>query len=510
MNSIVITGHQTRDLSQTHRIRKVIRPGVRLHLGTECNDGRPITESARYKEAVAKGIPILRKPPVIAVEKEKKEPFVTKYAPKTTADIIGHKDSIQQLTTWLTAYPSGQKGVLVTGPPGIGKTTTVHLIAESLGYHVTEYNASDTRSVSMLRGLLGLGMKRLRKEVIVMDEVDGFTGQERGGVGELAELIRASNVPFLCIANHLVPKLAPLQKACLTIKFSRPVKSTIAASLLKVCKAEGLSLTKVELETLCEKNGNDIRAILNQMEFGAGSSDKDANLKLDLFSATQKLLGNKRLTMTEAEDLVFVDYGMVPLMVQEGYLAASRNSLEDAVIAAETISMGDLMNRRLWQTQDWTLLPHVVHTTVAVARSVSGPCPFQIFPQLLGKNSKRAKHRRFLEDVARSRQISAKSARLDEVEAIQTIGLQPLASLKGDKTDLPKIKTVIGRLDAIGLSKEQLENVSEISTSVELPSKVKSALTREYNKGHAKKRKIVDTDEEIDDLEEEMEDLDLD
>jgi len=362
----------------------------------------------------------------------------------------------------------------------------------------------------MLRGLLGLGMKRLRKEVIVMDEVDGFTGQERGGVGELAELIRASNVPFLCIANHLVPKLAPLQKACLTIKFSRPVKSTIATALLKVCKAEGLSLTKVELETLCEKNGNDIRAILNQMEFGAGSSDKDANLKLDLFSATQKLLGNKRLTMTEAEDLVFVDYGMVPLMVQEGYLAASRNSLEDAVIAAETISFGDLATKRLWQTQDWTLLPHVVHTTVAVARSVSGPCPFQIFPQLLGKNSKRAKHRRFLEDVARSRQISAKSARLDEVEAIQKIVLQPLASLKGDKTDLPKIKTVIGRLDAIGLSKEQLENVSEISTSVELPSKVKSALTREYNKGHAKKRKIVDTDEEIDDLEEEMEDLDLD
>lgn len=509
MNSIVVTGLQTRDLSQTHRIRKVIRPGVKLYLGTECNDGRPITESARYKEAVKKGIPIIRKPPIIAVEKEKKEPFVTKYAPKSIGDIIGHKDCIQQITSWLTAYPSGQKGILITGPPGIGKTTTVHLIAESLGYSITEYNASDTRSVSMLRGLLGLGMKRLRKEVIVMDEVDGFTGQERGGVGELAELIRKSNVPFLCIANHLVPKLAPLQKACLTVKFSRPVKSTIATALLKVCKAEGISLSKSDLETLCEKNGNDIRAILNQLEFGAGSSDKDANLKLDLFSATQKLLGNKRLSMTEAEDLVFVDYGMVPLMVQEGYLAASRNSLEDAVCAAEMISMGDLMNKRLWQTQDWTLLPHVVHSTVAVARSVSGPCPFQIFPQVLGKNSKRAKHRRLLEDVARSRQISAKSARLDEVEAIQKIVLHPLSKLKGEKADLPMIKAVIGRLDAMRLNKDQMDSLADISTSVEIPSKVKSALTREFNKCHAKKRKIVE-EEELEELEEEMEELDLD
>jgi len=271
MDSIVITGANAMPLKKgaSQRIRKVLRPGVKLYLGTECNDGRPITESARYKEAIKKGIPIVRKAPIIAIEKEKKEPFVTKYAPKAVSDIIGHKESIQQLTNWLTAWPSEQRGVLITGPPGIGKTTTVHLVAKSLGYAITEYNASDTRSVSMLRGLLGLGMKRLRKEVIVMDEVDGFTGQERGGVGELAELIRKSNTPFLCIANQLSPKLAPLQKACLVIKFSRPVKSTIANALLKVCKTEELSLTKVHLATLCEKNGNDIRAILIQLEFGA-------------------------------------------------------------------------------------------------------------------------------------------------------------------------------------------------------------------------------------------------
>jgi len=40
--------------------------------------------------------------------------------------------------------------VLISGPPGIGKTTSAHLVAKLLGYDVLELNASDTRSKKML------------------------------------------------------------------------------------------------------------------------------------------------------------------------------------------------------------------------------------------------------------------------------------------------------------------------------------------------------------------------
>ena len=478
-----------------------LAPGITLHAGLQCNDGRPITESWRYKQAKKLGLPIVRKRPPIIQVKERKIPFVTKYAPKASAEVIGNKDGIRQLSDWLTAWPTvEQKAVLISGPPGIGKTSAVHLIAAEQGYKVTEYNASDTRSVSMLRGLFAFGIKRLQREIIVMDEVDGFTGQERGGVGELAELIRKANVPIVCIANQLPPKMKPLQSACLGIKFSRPVKSTIATALLKVVKAENLTVSKAELEEMCEKNGNDIRAILNALEFGASGS-KDAMLRLDLFSATQKLFAAKRIPLVEAEDLVYVDYGMIPLMVQEGYVAASR-SLDELVRASEDLSQGDLINQRLWKTQDWTLLPHVVHTSVAVARTVSGPAPFQIFPQLLGKNAKRGKHRRRLEEVARIRGGSAGSLRLNEAEWIHHILMRPLASLKGDKGDLPALKGVIARMDAMHLSRDQLvESVGEIVFgSVDLPTKVKTAFTREYNKG-----RVVKKVKDIEDIEEEEE-----
>ena len=494
-------------------VRIIPVPNTVLHVGSKCNDGRSIVESWKYKEAIRRGVPIVSLDSAHSAPKPIKTPFTTAYKPSSLKEVIGHKDSISTLSQWLSTWSTGgntegkDKSALVVGPPGIGKTTTVHLLAKEFGYAITEYNASDTRSVSMLRGLLGLGMKRLRKEIIVMDEVDGFTAQERGGVGELADLIKKSNLPIICIANQLVPKLAPLQKTCLLVKFSRPVKSTIATALLAVCKKEGISKSKADLEALCEQNGNDIRSLLNQLEFGSSSSEKDSSLRLDLFSATQKLMSNRRLPISEAEEFVYVDYGMVPLMVQEAYLSASR-SLDEAVDAAEQVSFGDLISRRQWQTQDWSLLPHVVHSTVATSRKISGPCPFQIFPKLLGKNATRGKHRRWMEDIGRSRGRSASAMRLEETEAIQTILLKPLSLLKGDKSDLPAIQAIISRMDAIRITRDQLLEVSETAfASIEIPTKVKTMFTREYNKGHSvvKSVKVIDDpeDEEIEEEEEE-------
>jgi replication factor C subunit 1 len=42
------------------------------------------------------------------------------------------------------------RAVLISGPPGIGKTSAAHLVGDSLGYSIVEFNASDTRSKKSL------------------------------------------------------------------------------------------------------------------------------------------------------------------------------------------------------------------------------------------------------------------------------------------------------------------------------------------------------------------------
>ena len=506
----------------TKRLHKVLRPEYKLQLGSACHDGRPITESWRYIEAKRLGIPIvMKRPPIAPVRYEKKELLVDKYTPTSIEDIIGHKDAIQQIQQWLSSWTAKSKGILLTGPPGIGKTSMIHCISAAMGYKVTEYNASDSRSISTLQGLISLGMKRLQQEVIVMDEIDGLS--ERGGVGEIADLIRKSLSPIICIANECPPKLKPIINTCLHIKCSRPNKSTIATAVLSIAKKENIVITKMDVEKLCEENGNDIRSILNRLEFYrdgsmTADSNKDASLRLDLFSATQKLMGNKHIPLHAAEDLIYVDYFMIPLMVQEAYLAASKGSLDDIIAASEFISDGDIIQRRIMKTQDWSLLPHVVQTTVSAARTVRGPAPFQIFPQLLGKNSKKMKHMRLIEDLSRHQRHSSKTMRLDCAEWMNTILLTPL------KAEKPDIKGTIQRMLEMKITRDELvESIGDVLfTPIDLSTKTKTAFTREYNKlivGDIKKRKRVaidsdsdsesDEDEEVTELKEEMELLGL-
>jgi replication factor C subunit 1 len=93
------------------------------------------------------------------------ELWTEKYKPTTYGEIIGNKTNVDKLIAWLkgwntflkAGFPKGGKddisqyrAVLLSGPPGIGKTTTAHMVAKMEGYEAIEFNASDTRSKKSL------------------------------------------------------------------------------------------------------------------------------------------------------------------------------------------------------------------------------------------------------------------------------------------------------------------------------------------------------------------------
>lgn len=49
-----------------------------------------------------------------------------------------------------------------------------------------------------------MNLFRPNKEfLIIMDEVDGMTGSDRGGIAALIECIKSTRVPIICICNDI-------------------------------------------------------------------------------------------------------------------------------------------------------------------------------------------------------------------------------------------------------------------------------------------------------------------
>ena len=84
-----------------------------------------------------------------------------------------------------------------------------------------------------------------------------------------------------------------------------------------------------------------------------------------------------------------------------------------------------------------------------------------------------------MDDLSSKINCSNDVFRLDYADAIHHILLEPL------KCDSPDIKSTIKIMDSLKLTRDDLVNLQEVLIDpVELPTKTKTAFTREYNKTH--------------------------
>lgn len=121
----------------------------------------------------------------------------------------------QALTVWLQ-NPSTPAFVMY-GEPGVGKTTLVYRVCSQLGFAVKEFNASHTRTGSAFKqqilplleepGITSwISAKYRRGHVVLLDEMDGMSSGERGGLQELLKYIRSMRkkniiIPLICCCN---------------------------------------------------------------------------------------------------------------------------------------------------------------------------------------------------------------------------------------------------------------------------------------------------------------------
>ncbi|GFS27534.1 replication factor C subunit 1 [Elysia marginata] len=483
--------------------------------------------------------------------------WVDKHKPISLKQIIGQqgdKSNARKLFSWLKAWhnnvivkglkPSGNffnkgdgagcRAALLSGPPGIGKTTTATLVCKELGFSYVELNASDTRSKRSLKEVVAESLDNNtlvdytgsgdphrssngQSHCLIMDEVDGMAGNEdRGGLQELVQLIKKSKIPIICICNDRNSmKMRTLSNYCLDLRFQRPRVEQIKGAMMSLAFKEGLKIPPAALNEIILASNHDIRQVIHNMSmWSAGDKNmtfdqikNDAkkaqkDIKLGPFDVCRKVFVSdeetRKMTINDKSDLFFNDYSFGPLFVHENYVKVIPNlakgeqarHLSCLARTIDSICDGDLIDRLVRRDGNWNLLPsQAMFSSVIPGELMRGSFPQMTdFPQWLGKFSSTNKTQRILQELSTHMRLEVscdkRGLSLDYLPSFRSCLTQPLVSQGTDG-----VPEVIKIMDDYDIVKEDFDNIMEVTKwpksfdpMSQLDSKTKAAFTRQYNK----------------------------
>ena len=198
-------------------------------------------------------------------------PWIEKYSPKKLDDIVGNKESITRIKTFIL---SNLPHLIIFGSSGTGKTCITQAIIreyfKGIDYKnmYLDMNASDERGVSTVRNKIRIFVKRKihlpknLKRIIILDEADNMTESSQKILTEFME----KDTIFIFVCNNIEKIYENIQSRCIIINLYDISDIDIIKHLEKICIQENIKVNKKGLETLAFICQGDIRQALNNMQ----------------------------------------------------------------------------------------------------------------------------------------------------------------------------------------------------------------------------------------------------